>query len=104
MSESDSICHEGEPAIESDAVLPALTPPDSFIHRASSAGVAASHSLAVLSQLAVRIRAPSGLNTTSLTRSWRAKEAINLPETVSQSLAVLSQRAVTTTAPSCLKC
>src|SRR5260370_1099521 len=60
ISESDSTCRAGEPAIESDAPLPALAPPDSFIHRASSAGVAASQSLAVLSQLAVTIVVATG--------------------------------------------
>src|SRR5215510_10107732 len=48
---------------------------------------AASQSLAVLSQLAVRIRAPLGLNTALVTRSQWAKEAMSLPEAVSQSLA-----------------
>src|SRR5271165_6962397 len=47
---------------------------------------APSQSLAVLSLLAVRIRAPSGLNTASLTSSSWAKEAIGLPEAASQSL------------------
>ncbi len=41
---------------------------------------AASHSLAVLSALPVRIRAPSGLNTAALTSSRWAKEAMSLPE------------------------
>ena len=62
ISESDSTCSAGELAIETEEPILAVSPRDSFSCRASSTGVAASQSLAVLSQLAVRIRAPSGLN------------------------------------------
>src|ERR1700730_7913777 len=54
--ESDSTC-DAEP---DDFIAPA-SPPDSRTSRARITGVAASQSLAVLSQLAVRIRAPSRL-------------------------------------------
>ena len=61
---------------------------------------AASQSLAVLSVLAVRIRAPSGLNARVVHSSLMVKEAISLPEAASQSLAVLSALAVRIRAPS----
>src|ERR1700741_4981048 len=57
---------------------------------------AASQSLAVLSELAVRIRVPSGLNAPYRTsKNWGAsKEAISLPEAASQRLTCsLSHRA-----------
>ncbi len=62
ISESESTCSALEPAIETDEPVLAVLLPDSFTSRASSTGVAASQSFALLSQLAVRIRAPSGLN------------------------------------------
>src|SRR5271166_5509403 len=52
----DSTC-----AAEPDESIPAACPADSFTSRARITGVAASQSLAVLSQLAVRTCAPSGL-------------------------------------------
>ena len=60
---------------------------------------AASQSLAVLSALAVRIRAPSGLNAAWLT-ILMVKGGDSLPEAASQSLAVLSALAVRIRVPS----
>ena len=47
---------------QTEAPIFDFSPPASFTCRASSAGVAASQRLAVLSRLTVRIRVPSGLN------------------------------------------
>src|SRR5258708_39147078 len=78
--DSDSTCRSGESAMEREEPILGLPPPDSFTCRARSAGVVASQSLAVLSQLTVRIRAPSGLNAAHLTASSWSKEAISLPQ------------------------
>src|SRR4029077_8039609 len=67
ISESDSTCDAADPAIETDEFVLAVLSPDFFTCRAKSVGVFASQSLAVLSQLAVRIHAPSGLNTADRT-------------------------------------
>ena len=61
---------------------------------------AASQSLAVLSLLAVRIRAPSALKAACRTSSEWLNEARSFPEAASQSLAVLSELAVKIRAPS----
>ena len=62
IAESDSTCCVGELTNEAEEPVLVVSACACFTYRASSTGVAASQSFAVLSQLAVRIRAPSGLN------------------------------------------
>jgi len=49
ITESDSTCSVGEPAIETEEPIVAVSPRAAFTWRANSTGVAASQSLAVLS-------------------------------------------------------
>src|SRR5262249_55498216 len=100
ISESDSTCCAGELAIETEEPILAVSPSASFTCRASSTGVAASQSSAVLSQLTLRIRGPSGLDPAQGTVSWWSKETMSLPEAAFQSLAVLPPLAVRIRAPS----